>query len=244
VTGTSDLWVFDVERNIKSRLTFDDAINSHPVWSPDGTQIVFSSGRTGSRDLYSRKANGGGKAELVWATDVTEEPEDWSPDGRYIATNRSTASGGNDLWIVPVAGDEEPYCLVDSDFDVGYARFSPDGKWLAYLSNESGQYEAYVTRFPGSEGKWQMTTEGADWIIGWKRDGTELYFLDLKGRVAAVQVKLGESFVSGTPQVLFPTQTSETFASAGSGETFLVGAPETKARSHPITLVINWLASR
>jgi Tol biopolymer transport system component len=181
---------------------------------------------------------------LVWGTEVSEEPEDWSPDGRYIAANRATANGGYDLWILPVSGDEEPYSLVTSDFDVGYARFSPDGKWLAYLSNESGQYETYVTRFPGGEGKWQVSTKGADWLIGWKRDGTEIYFLDLEGKVAAVQVRLGESFVADTPQVLFPTQTNETWASAGSGQKFLVAAPESKERNFPITLVINWLASR
>ncbi|MFT5689444.1 MAG: serine/threonine protein kinase [Planctomycetota bacterium] len=243
-TGSLDLWVFDVERNVKSRLTFDEANDSLPVWSPDGTRIVFSSGRTSSGDLYSRQANGSGNAELIWETEGSAQPEDWSPDGRYIAANRSTADGGYDLWILPVSGDEEPYGLVTSDFDVGYARFSPDGEWLAYLSNESGQYEMYVTRFPGGEGKWQVSANGADWVVGWKRDGSEIYFMDPEGKVAAVQVRLGEGVVADLPQTLFPTQSNDTWAAAGSGEKFLVAAPESTERNFPITLVINWLASR
>ncbi|MFT5464387.1 MAG: Tol biopolymer transport system component, partial [Planctomycetota bacterium] len=199
---------------------------------------------TSSGDLYSRQANGSGNAELIWETEGSAQPEDWSPDGRYIAANRSTADGGYDLWILPVSGDEEPYGLVTSDFDVGYARFSPDGEWLAYLSNESGQYEMYVTRFPGGEGKWQVSANGADWVVGWKRDGSEIYFMDPEGKVAAVQVRLGEGVVADLPQTLFPTQSNDTWAAAGSGEKFLVAAPESTERNFPITLVINWLASR
>jgi Tol biopolymer transport system component len=171
------------------------------------------------------------------------EPEDWSPDGAYIAVNYG-GGGGSDLWIFPVDGEEEPYDFITGDFDEGYGRFSPDGKWLAYLSNESGKYELYATRFPSGEGKWQVSTEGADWLLGWKDDGTEIYFMDLEGRIASVKVSLSDDLVADIPAVLFPTKTSDTWDSSSDGERFVVGTPEGSEEDFPITLIINWLASR
>ena len=199
-SGTSDIWIFDVARNVKSRLTFDEANDANPIWSPDGSQVVFSSRRTGSGDLYRTKANGSSDAELLWGIEESVEPEDWSPDGAHIVVNYG-AGGGSDLWVFPVDGEEQPYSFIAGGFDEGYGRFSPDGKWLAYLSNESGGYELYATRFPSGEGKWQISTEGADWFLGWKDDGTELYFMDLKGRIAGVKVTLGEDLVAEIPTV-------------------------------------------
>jgi eukaryotic-like serine/threonine-protein kinase len=242
-SGTSDIWVFDVARNVKSRLTFDDANDTHPVWSPDGRDIVFSSRRSGTGGLYRRKSNGSSGAELLWDVETAVEPEDWSPDGAHIAVNYG-GGGGSDLWIFPLAEEEEPYPLIVGDFDEGYGRFSPDGKWVAYLSNESGKYELYATRFPGGEGKWQVSTEGADWLLGWKQDGTEIYFMDLEGNVAGVEVQLGDELVAGIPTVLFPTKTNETWDSAGSGERFVIGTPEGVEQDFPITLIVNWLASQ
>ena len=242
-SGTSDIWIFDVARNVKSRLTFDDANDNDPIWSPDGSEVVFTSRRTGSGDLYKRKANGSSDAELLWGIEQSVEPQDWSPDGAYIAANYG-AGGGFDLWIFPVSGNEEPYALIEGEFDEGYGRFSPDGKWLAYLSNESGKYELYATRFPEGEGKWQISTEGADWLLGWKDDGTEIYFMDLEARIASVKVSLGDELVADIPTVLFPTRTSETWDSGGGGEKFVIGTPESSEANFPITLIINWLASQ
>jgi Tol biopolymer transport system component/predicted Ser/Thr protein kinase len=242
-SGTSDIWIFDVSRNVKSRLTFDEANDSHAVWSPDGSEVVFGSRRTGSGDLYKRKANGSGGAELLWGVETPLDPADWSPDGANIAVDYG-ANSGSDLWIFPVSGNQEPYALVATDFDEGYARFSPDGKWLAYLSNESGNYELYATRFPGGDGKWQISTEGADWLLGWKGDGSEIYFMDLDARISSVKVSLGEELVADIPSVLFPTQTNETWDSSRDGERFILGTPEIKEENFPITLILNWAAGR
>jgi dipeptidyl aminopeptidase/acylaminoacyl peptidase len=169
-SGRGDIWIYDVKRKVGSRLTFNEAHDTAPVWSPDGTRIAFQSNRASpAGDVFVRSADGRGKAELLFSSEggeMPDEPHDWSPDGRYLAINRGV--GKVDLWIVPLDGDD-PFKLVGTEFDEGYARFSTDGRWLAYISNESGRYELYLTRFPDGEGKWQLSVEGADWLVGHRR---------------------------------------------------------------------------
>ena len=117
-----------------------------------------------------RQADGRGDAEVLFSSEATATPQDWSPDGKHLAIDHGI--GKSDLWIVPLDGGE-PFSLVATEFDEGYARFSPDGEWLGYISNESGRYELYLTRFPGGEGKWQLSANGADWLLGWKKDGPQ-----------------------------------------------------------------------
>ena len=139
-------------------------------------------------------------SELLWGAEKALEPEDWSPDGAHIAVNYGGV-GGNDLWIFPVDGQEEPYPFVVGNFDEGYARFSPDGRWLAYLSNESGKYELYATRFPSGEGKWQLSTEGGKGPV-WSRDGREIFYTD-GYRMMVVRVETEPTFSAGEPRQLF-----------------------------------------
>ena len=146
--------------------------------------------------------------------------------------------------MLPVDSDEEPFPLVQGEFDEGYARFSPDGRWVAYISNESGRYELYLTRFPNGEGKWQLTSEGADWLIGWKGDGTEMYYLDTSTRICRVGIELGDEVAMGEPSCLFETTSFNTWASDPSGERFIVGVPEVVQAGWPITLIANWQPER
>jgi Tol biopolymer transport system component len=241
-SGRGDIWTYDLGRNVGSRLTFGDSNDASPVWSPDGKRIAFQSNRQGTTgDVFVQSADGQGEAELLFATDALDTPQDWSPDGKYLAIDRGI--GKNDLWIVPLDGSE-PFGLVETTFDDGYARFSPDGQWIAYVSNQSGRFEAYLTRFPSGEGKWQLSKGGADWLIGWNGKGNELYFLDLEGALSVVRVELGDRVVADLPRRLYPTRSETTWASAKDGEKFVFGVPDDPDQDYPITLIVNWQGKR
>ena len=241
-SGHGDIWIFDIDRNVASRLTFADAHDTQPVWSPDGSRVAFQSDREkDTGDVYVVRADGSGQPELLFASDGPASPTDWSPDGRYLSVDQGV--GKNDLRIVPVDGSE-PFTLVATPFDEGYARFSPDGKWVAYISNESGRYQLYLTRFPSGEGKWQLSADGGDWAIGWKDDGSEIFFLDLEGALCSVHVDLGENVVADRPQQLFPTRSENTWTSARDGRSFVLGTPENPNEGYPVTLVVNWAGKR
>jgi Tol biopolymer transport system component len=241
-SGRGDIWVFDLARDVASRLTFADAHDTQPVWSPDGSRVAFQSDRErDTGDVYVVRADGRGEPELLFASEGPASPTDWSPDGTYISVDRGV--GKNDLWIVPVDGSE-PFTLIATPYDEGYTRFSPDGAWIAYVSNESGRYELYLTRFPSGEGKWQLSTDGGDWAIGWKDDGSEIYFLDLEGIMCSVRVELGDIVVADRPRQLFSTRAETTWASTLDGQRFILGTPDDPSDGYPITLVVNWAGKR
>ena len=146
------------------------------------------------------------------------------------------------MWILPLEDDEEAFPLIQSTFDVGYARFSPDNRWIAYVSNESGRYELYATRFPSGEGKWQLSIDGADWLVDWRQDGRELYYLDLEGDMYSVEVTLGDDLVAGIPRELFPTRADRSWAATDDGRGFIIGKPINESSDLTTTLIVNWLA--
>lgn len=134
--------------------------------------------------------------------------------------------------------------LIAGEFDVGYGRFSPNVDWFAYLSNESGRYELFLTRFPSGEGKWQLSKVGADWIVGWNTAGTEIYYIDLEGKLCAVHVQLGDQVVADLPVGLFETHSDRTWDSDSDGQRFVIGVPNDAGSDFPITLLLNWDAKR
>jgi Tol biopolymer transport system component len=239
-SGTADLWLYDISREAKSRLTFDEANDIAPIWSPDGQRIAFQSGRTGAGDIYVRQAGGGSAAELLYNGERIDSPQDWSSDGAYIAFDKG--AGANDLWILPLEDAGEAFPFIQSEFDVGYARFSPDSRWIAYCSNESGRYELYATRFPSGQGKWQLSIDGADWLVDWRQDGKELYYLDLEGDMYSVEVTLGDDLVAGIPRELFPTRADRSWAVTDDGREFIIGKPINETSDLTTTVIVNWLA--
>jgi Tol biopolymer transport system component len=241
-SGRGDIWIFDLDRDVGSRLTFDDANDIKPVWSPDASRIAFQSNREGSNgDVFVVRADGRAEPELLYSSAGNDSPTDWSPDGRYLSIDRGV--GKNDLWIVPLDGSD-PWALVETPFDEGYARFSPDGEWIAYVSNESGRFEMYLTRFPSGEGKWQLSTDGGDWILGWNQDSSEIYFLDLEGAMSSVRVDVGDTVSADRPRRLFPTRAEETWDSTRDGQRFILGTPDDPNEGYPITLIVNWAGKR
>ncbi len=160
VNGNQDVWLLETARGVLNRLTSDLALESFPVWSPDGHSIVFNSTRNGVFDLYRKAIDGSGGEDLVLATPFPKGPTDWSRDGRLLLFRSPDPKTGFDIWAVPLEGDRKPFPVVQTNFDERDGQFSPDGKWIAYQSNESGQYEIYVQPFPGPGGKTRISRNG------------------------------------------------------------------------------------
>ena len=240
-----DIWLYDVERGLRTRFTFGPAFQEMPIWSPDGSRIVFNSNRKGDFDLYQKASSGAG-AEIVLLEDNTNKyPESWSPDGRFILY-RSISSTNNGLFVLPLFGDRKPVPFLNTKFNELYGQFSPDGRWVAYQSDESGGYEVYVAPFPGPGGKWQVSSSGGI-FPRWRLDGNEIFYLtpDHKLMAAAVSGK-GSSFSVGTVKPLFTARpingSPYPYATSVDGQRFLINTLPAQTTSAPITVVLNWKA--
>jgi Tol biopolymer transport system component len=198
VQSGSDIWMQDTAHATFVRLTSDETVgNSYPVWTPDGTRVVFRT-RTGLRSI---DANGGQPSQAIPDTAVTDFPSSISPDGRTLAVSRITADMSSDVDVLSLEGEPRPRPLVrTSGFDGG-AQFSPDGRWIAYASDDSGLMQVYVRPFPGPERKWQVSTDGGT-APRWNRNGQELFYRN-GNRMMAVSVTTGPELVSSSPRMLF-----------------------------------------
>jgi WD40 repeat protein len=244
-----DVWVIDWARKTPARFTFDPALsaNGNVVWSPDGLHIAFSSERRGNRDIFEKKAGGSVETPLL-ATSNDEWPEDWSKDGRYLAYGSNAGNGAfGDLHALPLFGDRKPIPVALSPFSEDEPRFSFDGKWLAYNSNESGTTQVYVVSFPATDQKRQISTAGGV-QPRWRRDDKELYYLALDGAMMAVEFRAGPTVESGSPRALFNTgldadQARDQFAVRPDGQRFLIQLPAQEGSAMPVTVVMNWTAA-
>jgi eukaryotic-like serine/threonine-protein kinase len=251
-----DIWVLDLVRGTRTRLTFDPAIDRAPVWSPDGTRIAFLSERRG-QPILLKSANGGGAEEMLLRTEEgapaktfvvpgggTAGPSSWSSDGRFLLFSRDGAKTKSDVWVLPLFGDRKPFPLVRSDFSDRNGQFSPDGRWVAYVSDESGTLQVYVIDFPQAGGKWQISTNGGS-LPRWRPDGKELFYMSASRELTAVEVKTGPSFEAGPSRALFSLPPISPLPGAAYSPTrdgrFLVAASD-QSPSTPITLVLNWTA--
>ena len=207
VQGNADIWLLDLVRGGMTRLTFDAASDINPVWSPDGMRIAFASNRTGVYDLYLKPSNGSGAEERLVDSPNTKVPQDWSRDGRWLLYYEVNPTTGRDLWALDMTSpDHTPRVVANTPAEEVLAQFSPDGRWVAYQTNESGRFEVVVQPFPDAGGKWQVSTAGGV-APRWRADGKELYFLAPDATMMAVPVTAaGTSFEAGTPVALFPTR--------------------------------------
>jgi serine/threonine protein kinase len=205
-----DIWTFDPEQKRLQRFTFDASQeNSSPIWSPDGSRIAFASRRASGWGLYTKRADGAGAEELVTESPEQKLPTSWSPDGKLLVYTQ--IGRGADVWAVPLDGDKRPFPVLDSPYDEQLAQVSPDGKWIAYQSNETGVAEIYIKQFPEGPAKRQVSTGGGLWPR-WRGDGKELYFVST-GLVAVEIDTSGATPRPGVPRPLF----------AGSGNPSMVG---------------------
>jgi Tol biopolymer transport system component len=258
---TRDVWLVDAARGVRTRFTFDPGDEVSSVWSPDGSGIAFSAERKGRGDVYLRASNGAGAEEELVAGGLNGNPLDWSPDGRFILFSVPRPNQGSDLWILPRFGDRKPFPFLQTPFNEARGRFSPDGRWIAYVSNESGRNEVYVAPFLESRrtptadalvrpgGKWQVSVAGGAWPR-WRRDGREIFYLALDNKlmVAAVNAQ-GSAFEVDGVRPLFdarviPNQGFSMFDVSADGQRFLINtlAEDSPSAPTPITLVINWAA--
>jgi serine/threonine protein kinase len=237
---SGDIWLYDVARGTGSRLTFDPSVEEHPVWSPDGSRLLYSSNRAGVGDIYQKSATGAGPEEAIFKDENFKSPLDWSRDGRFVIFRTSTPTTKSDLWILPMTGDRKPFPFANSAFIENEAAFSPDGKWIAYTSDESGKMEVYVQPFPQTGSKWQISTKGGI-TPRWRGDGKEIFYYEpAKGR-KAVDIQTAPAFEAGVPKDLFASPLSGGSDVSADGQRFLVNQPAESAPA-PATVVLNWTA--
>jgi len=238
--GTRDLWMFDLTRGTSSRFTFDQADETNTAWSNDGARIAFSFFGKGTIDIYQKAATGAGTAEPLLASSEIKLIQSWTPDGRFILYD----SAGK-LWMLSLNGEREQAVLFKPNGE-STAVVSPNMKWVAYRSNESGRSEVYVQRFPSSGSQRQISTAGGEEPY-WRRDGKELFYIEGR-RLMAVGVNAdGQVFDFGVPKSLFDLRLElegrrSRYQVAANGQKFLVVVPAENAQSPPITVVTNWTA--
>src|ERR1700733_1363216 len=205
-TQNKDIWLLDAASGASTRFTSDPGWDAFPTWSPDGSRIVFTSNRSGVYDLYRKSSSGAGDEELLYKSSEGKGPNSWSPDGKFLIYYSLGQPTHLRLLAVDGAPDRKPVPLVDPQFSSVTGRFSPDGRWIAYSSNESGKNEISVRPFDaatGVAGSPVVVTSGGGRTPLWRGDGKELFYIGPDGMATAVDLKAGATFKTGAPKPLF-----------------------------------------
>jgi eukaryotic-like serine/threonine-protein kinase len=241
-----DVWIRDLARGVNSRFTLGPGNNNRPVWSPDGATIVFGSDRGGPFDLYEKAAKGAGEEKLLLKSGEPKSAAGWSKDGKYITYGSRATKTLGDLWALPTFGDKKPIPIAVTPFNEQNPVLSPDGRYVAYVSNESGRDEIYVQTFPEPGGKWQVSNGGGG-DPSWRGDGKELFYRSPDQKLMAVEIRGGADFQAGVPQALFPIRIRpgnprNKYAPSLDGQRFIIAAPLGRDAMSPTTIVLNWPA--
>jgi eukaryotic-like serine/threonine-protein kinase len=254
-SASAAIWLVDLSRGTSIRFTFGSFYAADPLWSPDGSQIIFSSNHGGGFDLYRKPSSGVKDEELLLKSDEDKAPTSWSHDGRFLLYDLSNPkTRRTELWVLPLEGEKKPIPFVRSEFNNVDGQFSPDGRWVAYASNESGRDEIYVRTFsPGSSeagagagGKWLISTNGGS-QPRWRGDGKELFYLGPDDKLMAVEIATNPVFRAGVPKSFFQTLphaeiiTTYQWDVTPDGKRILYLTP-TKQGTAPFTVVLNWQA--
>jgi roadblock/LC7 domain-containing protein len=249
--GSSDLWLCDVSGSNAERFTFDQAGDFNPIWASNG-RIVWASDRDVITNLYQKSASGAGEETLLWKSEYLKAPTDWSRDGRFIIYRQTDQKMKPHIWVLPMtgSGERKPFPLIQTEASETAGTLSPDGRWLAYISNMTGQYEIYVQSFPGGGGKRQVSNGGGTGPR-WRRDGRELFYYarnGVVGKLMAARVTSDENFKVDAVVPLFEfirgtnMDPFAPYAVTGDGQRFLINElVETKPNA-PLTVVVNWAA--
>ena len=242
--GQNDIWIYELSRGIYTRLTYEGAMA--PVWTPDGKRVLFASQRDGSLNLYWRPADGSGVVERLTESEHHQFPNSFSPDGSVLTYTEIGLENNYDIWFLPMEGERTPRPFLRTDSWEGEAVFSPDGRWLAYTSEETGDDEVYVQPYPGPGGKWRISTEGGE-VSLWAANGRELYYRRLRStppQLLAVTIDTEPVFSASTPRLLIEGSHGSAggpfhgYDVAPSGEYFVFQTLESGKRQ--LNVVLNW----
>jgi serine/threonine protein kinase len=245
VSNNLDIWIYDLSGQTRTRFTYSAAPDRLPVWSRDGTQLVFASNRKGVFDLY-RKRLGTGREELLLESSQNKQPFDWSADGQFIAYVTTTdLKTRSDIWILPIGQDQKPKPFLRTEANEWDPHFSPDGKWMTYCSDESGRSEIYVRPFPGPGEPWQISPSGGT-RPRWSRDGSSIFYMDPQSLVVLAEISARGSRVDvGKSKLLFhayPKEYAGAYDVSPDGKRVVVNSLGTSEISPPTTLTVNWTA--
>ena len=255
--GTAaDIWITEVAQGSSARFTFGRGFAFTPIWSPDGGRVAYNAGPSrASASLYQKVESGAGKEEVLLQSSAPTQADDWSQDGRFLLYEGQNPKTKSDLWILPdpgtpvKAGDYKPFLFLGTEFNESQGQFSPDTKWIAYTSDESGRPEVYVRPFPtpsGGGGQW-LVSSGGGTHARWRRDGKELLYLSPDNKLIAVEVNSSTSaFQAGGHKALFEVPPVvvgtdlPTWDISPDGQRFLITTPAIASDNSPVTVVLNW----
>jgi serine/threonine protein kinase len=248
-TGNLNIWVFDLARGTKTRLTFPPASDRQPNWAPDGKSVAFVSNRNGPPHIYLNAADGTGTPTALTVDDASEFAPRFTSDGRYLLFERlaDQPNSRREIWRVLLSGDRKAFPVIQSQYDVYAPALSPDGKWLAYESRESGRPEICVMPFLHGTGKWEISTGGGA-LPRWRRDGRELFYISTDNKIMTAEITEQESsLLIGKVQSLFrvnpvPFAGGSNYDVTGDGKKFVVASLAASQVSEPLTLIVNWFA--
>jgi Tol biopolymer transport system component len=245
---SGDLWAFETASGAETRLTHDPTFDNVPVWSPDDREIAFSSDRDGLSHVFLTRADGTGPTRKVFGpAGIMAYATDWSRDGTHLLVTTYNEQRNRDVWLVPTGPQGQPRALLESRFEEEGAVFSPDGRWIAYMSNESGDVHVYVRPWPALDEATRISV-GDGRQPQWRADGRELYYTTRDGAIMAVSIAPAGALRAGPPEQLFTTRLNllqgirNSYAASPDGRRFLVLAPLVDRRSSPITTILNWPA--
>jgi Tol biopolymer transport system component len=245
-TGSPDVWTYDVARGVRSRFTFDPRVDTSPVFSPDGRDVAFYSQRETNPGLYRKPLGGAGGEELLLASSVDAHPSEFAPDGRSLLFHQLNQGTGWDVMSLPLDGERKPVPVLQSPSVECCGVLSPDGRFLAYASDESGRVEVYVVPYPATGRKWQLSSQGGVYPR-WRQDGREIVYQAPDGTVMAASVSAaGASFSVDKEQALFKTRVNQgveyVLRPTPDAQRFLVVETVDEEAGKPLTVVLGWQA--
>ena len=244
-TGATSTWILDIERDPRSRLT-PEGDSILPVWTPDGRQIVFGSvaSDSGVVNIYRRSADGSGEIDRLLDGKNPRFPGSWSTDGLRLALTEWSPDTMRDIWILTLNGEHQTVPMISTAYDEHSPFFSPDGRWLAYVSDESGRSEVYVQSYPAGRGRWLVSTSGGTEPV-WSADGTELFYRS-GDAMMAVSVRTEGEFAAGAPSMLFDKPLkrgiydSPSYDVTADGERFLMIERDLESAPTQVNVVLHW----
>jgi len=238
-------WLYDFSRETLTRFTYEGHVNQNAIWTPDGKWIAIQSNREGTMNIFRQRTDGSGGPEHLITSEYNNFPMSWSHDGQLLAFAEVNPASGYDIWVLRMS-DHKAQAFLRTPFNESVPLFSPDGHWLAYISDESGRFEIYVQPYPGPGGKWQISTEGGAEPL-WNPNGRELFYRS-GDKMMAVDIATQPSFSAGKPRVLFEGRYHPAYGTATNydvspdGQRFLMIKPNEAGEAAPtqINVVLNW----